>query len=132
MYKNLRFAIKGDLQMEDKNENFTILASLGSVISGLIASLCCIGPLVFVVLGLSGAAFFAKLEQYRLIFGAVAFGFLGLGFFFAYREGDQCSPGTSCAVNPGRKKLNKIILWIATILVIAFIFSPNIIGFFLI
>ncbi|MGB7291719.1 MAG: mercuric transporter MerT family protein [Thermodesulfobacteriota bacterium] len=117
--------------MIDKNEKVTIFASLGSVISGLIASLCCIGPLVFVVLGLSGAAFFTKLEQYRWIFGTIAFGFLAFGFFFAYRTGEECSPGTICAVNPGRRKLNKILLWIATILVIAFIFSRNIIGFFM-
>jgi len=116
--------------MIDKNEKMTIFASLGSVISGLIASLCCIGPFVFVILGLSGAAFFAKLEQYRLLFGTVALGFLVLGFFFTYRGGEECAPGSNCAVNPGRKRLNKIILWIATILVIAFIFSPNIIGFF--
>ena len=117
--------------MADKTEKMTLFASLGSVVSGLLASLCCIGPLVFVILGLSGAAFFTKLEQYRWIFGTIAFGFLAFGFFFAYRGGEECSPGTSCAVNPGRRKLNKILLWIAAILVVATIFSPNIIGFFM-
>jgi mercuric ion transport protein len=116
--------------MVDKTNKITLFASIGSIISGLIASLCCIGPLVFVVLGLSGAVFFAKLEQFRWLFGTVALGFLVLGFFFAYRGGAECSPGTSCAINPKRRKLNRVILWIAAILVVAFIFSPNIIGFF--
>jgi mercuric ion transport protein len=116
--------------MAERTDKITLFASIGSITSGLVASLCCIGPLVFVVLGLGGAAFFAKLEQYRLIFGAVSLGFLSLGFFFAYRGGEECSPGTSCAINPKRRKLNRIILWIAAILVVAFIFSPNIIGFF--
>ncbi len=116
--------------MDDKTDKVTYFASIGSILSGLLASLCCIGPLIFVILGLSGAAFFAKLEQYRWIFGTVAIGFLALGFFFIYRNGEECSPGSSCAVNPGRKKLNKIILWIVTILVVFFIFSPNIIGIF--
>jgi len=104
--------------MDDKTDKVTYFASIGSILSGLLASLCCIGPLIFVILGLSGAAFFAKLEQYRWIFGTVAIGFLALGFFFAYRGGEECGPGSNCAVNPRRKKLNKIILWIATILVV--------------
>ena len=116
--------------MVNKTDKITLFASAGSMISGLIASLCCIGPLVFVVLGLSGAAFFAKLEQYRWLFGTVAFGFLAPGFFFAYRGGEECSPGTSCEIDPKRRRLNRIILWIATILVVAFILSPNIIGLF--
>ena len=116
--------------MADKTKKITLFASLGSITSGLVASLCCIGPLVFVVLGLSGTAFFTKFEQYRWIFGTVALGFLALGFFFAYRGGEECAPGSSCAVNPERRKINRIILWIAAILVVAFIFSPNIIGFF--
>ena len=117
--------------MADKTEKMTLFASLGSVVSGLLASLCCIGPLVFVVLGLSGAAFFAKLEQYRLLFGTVALGFLALGFFFTYRGGEECAPGSNCAVNPGKRRLNKIILWVATVLVIGFLLSPYILAFLL-
>jgi len=111
----------------NRNALFT---SIGSVIAGIVASLCCIGPLIFVIFGLSGAAFFAKLEQYRWIFGSIALGFLALGFFFAYRGRQECEPGTSCAVNPKRRRLSKIILWTATILVVGFVFSPNIIGLF--
>lgn len=116
--------------MADRTEKITLFAFIGSIMSGLVASLCCIGPLIFVILGLSGAAFFTKFEQYRLLFGAIALVLLTLGFFFVYREKEECAPGTSCAISPKRKKLNRIILWIAAILVIAFIFSPNIIGFF--
>ena len=115
--------------MADKTDKITFFASIGSVVSGLIASLCCVGPLIFVILGLSGAAFFTQFERYRLLFVIVAFSFLALGFFFAYRE-EECAPGTSCTINPKRRRLHRIILWIAAILVITFVFSPNIIGFF--
>ena len=117
--------------MANISEKVTLFSSLGSIVAGLLASLCCIGPLLFVFLGLSGAAFFAKFEGYRWLFGTSAFGFLALGFFFAYRSGQDCAPGSTCAVNPGRKRLNKILLWLTVILVISFIFSPNIIAFFL-
>jgi mercuric ion transport protein len=123
--------VKGDQKMAYKTEKITLLAFIGSLISGLVASLCCIGPLVFVVLGLSGAAFFEKLEQYRWIFGTMAFGFLASGFFFAYRGGEKCSPGASCAIDPNRRRLNRILLWIAFILVVATVLSPSIIGFFM-
>ena len=116
--------------MADKVDKITVFSFTGSIITGLLASLCCIGPLVFIFLGLSGAAFFAKFEEYRWIFGTLAFGFLAIGFFFTYRGGEDCTPESSCAVNPGRRKINKFLLWITAILVIAFIFSPNILGFF--
>ncbi len=70
--------------MFDNTNRKALLTSIGSVIAGFIASLCCIGPLIFVILGLSGAAFFAKLEQYRWIFKSTA-----LGFFFTYKGGDK-------------------------------------------
>ena len=114
----------------DRSDKITIFSSAGSIVAGILASICCIGPLVFVVLGLSGAAFFVEFEQYRLIFGIFAIGFLSLGFFFTYRGGKDCTAGTSCAVNQSRRKPNKILLWISAILVIVFIFSPNILGFF--
>lgn len=122
--------IKLMIIMVNKTEKITLFTTIGSIIAGLIASLCCIGPLLFVVLGLSGAAFFTVFEQYRLIFGLIAFGFLALGFFFVYRNNEHCAPGSSCAVNKSTK-FNKILLWVATILVISFVFSPNIIGLFL-
>ncbi len=117
--------------MADKTEKITLVASIGSIISGLVASLCCIGPLVFVILGLSGAAFFTTFEQYRWIFGTAALGFLAVGFFVAHRGVKECAPGTSCAINPGKGKLNKLILWIAAVLVVSLIFSPSVVGFFL-
>lgn len=116
--------------MAERKDRITLFASIGSVISGIAASLCCMGPLVFVFLGLGGAAFFTKIEQYRLIFVAVSIGFLSLGFFSAYRGGEECSPNRGCTISPKRRKLNRIILWIAAVLVFAFLISPSIIGLF--
>lgn len=115
----------------NKVEKLRFFSYFGSVFSAVLASICCIGPLVFVLLGLSGAALFAKFEQYRWAFGLIALGFLAVGFFFTYRESDDCTPESSCTVNPGRRKLNKILLWVSAVLVIGFFFSPNIAGFFL-
>ncbi len=117
--------------MMNKVEKIRVFSYFGSVISAVLASICCIGPLVFVLLGISGAAFFAKFEAYRWAFGVIALGFLALGFFSSYRESHKSTPESSCALNPSRRKLNKILLWVSTVLVVGFIFSPNIIGFFI-
>ena len=117
--------------MMNKVEKIRVFSYFGSVISAVLASICCIGPLAFVLLGLSGAAFFAKFEQHRWLFGAIALIFLGLGFYITYRDRGSCEPNTSCTADPGRRKLNKGLLWISAVLVIGFILFPNIIGFFL-
>ena len=37
----------------------------GSVVSGILASACCLGPLVLSLLGVSGAAFAQRFEPFR-------------------------------------------------------------------
>ncbi|MBI3535698.1 MAG: mercury transporter [Deltaproteobacteria bacterium] len=104
---------------------------ISSIISAVLASICCIGPIVFAVLGVSGAGFILKFEQYRPLFIVVATVLLGVGFYFTYKKkpAEHCEPGTYCA-NPKSDRLNKIILWIAAILVAFFVFFPRIISIF--
>jgi len=47
----------------------------GGILSGVLASLCCVGPLVLVLFGLGSVSFALSLSQYRLYF-------LGIGFLF--------------------------------------------------
>jgi mercuric ion transport protein len=117
--------------MAEKSERVALFAMVGSIISGFTASLCCLGPLVFIALGFGGAAIFTKFEQYRLPIGAVALGLLALSFYFTYKGEEKCTPGSSCAVNPRRKKFNKIMLWVITILVLIFISFPYFVRLFL-
>ncbi|MBI2605064.1 MAG: hypothetical protein HYW49_03180 [Deltaproteobacteria bacterium] len=102
---------------------------VGSIVTALLASLCCIGPVVFAILGISGAAFVQKFEVYRPLFIALAVVFLGTSFYFTYRKkpAEECAPGSYCA-DPRSDKINKIFLWLATVLVAFFIFFPAIIS----
>ncbi len=117
--------------MAGKIERVTLFASTVSVISSIVASICCIGPLLFVFLGIGGFAFLAKFHQYDWLFGTLALGLLGLSFFFTYRSGEKCASGPSCAVNHGKRKFSKIILWTSTVLVVGFLISPYILAFLL-
>lgn len=113
----------------DKVQKTTLI---GSVFTAILASICCIGPLVFAVLGISGAGFILKFEVYRPLFIILATVLLGAAFYFTYKKkpADECADGTYCA-NPKSDRINKIILWVATVLVVIAILFPTIISKFI-
>jgi len=96
-------------------------AAASSIIGAVLASSCCIGPLVLVTLGVSGAwiGSLSALEPYKYYFAAMTLGFLGLGFWQTYRKPKvACEEGTYCA-NPVSSRITKAALWTASVLVIA-------------
>jgi len=100
------------------------LSLTGSVLTAFLASLCCIGPLVFALLGIGGIGFATALKAYRPYFIGLTALFLGLAFYFAYsKKKITCGDGTVCKV-PRAGKWNKIALWIATAVVAFFLAFP--------
>lgn len=95
-----------------------------SVVAAVVASFCCILPIVFAVGGVSilgASALFAAWRPYLLI---ATFALLGLGFYFAYRPARQvCEPGAACA-RPGMAASGRLMLWIVTALVVVFAAFP--------
>ena len=86
----------------------------GSILAAITASLCCIGPLVAVLLGASGFAASAVFEKWRPVFLGVTFALLGLAWYLTYRKPKaNCEEGSACATKPV-SKWNKVILWVAT------------------
>src|SRR5713226_4294623 len=107
------------------------LGSLGgAVVSAFLASLCCLGPLVFALLGIGGAGLLLKFAAYRPYLSALTLGLLGLGFYFTYRPtrvamaaNVEGSPECACE-HPKSNRLGKAMLWIATVVVVAFLSFP--------
>ena len=95
-----------------------------SLLAAVVASFCCILPIVFAVGGfaiIGASAFFESLRPYLL---AVTFGLLAVGFYFAYRKPKQaCEPGAACE-RPAVSRSGRIGLWIATALVVLFAAFP--------
>lgn len=90
----------------------------GSVISGVLASACCIGPLVFALLGISGAAFAHRFEPFRPYLLVLTYALLGGAFYLTYRPAQvECGPGEACEM-PGASRAGKVALWIAAIVVV--------------
>lgn len=81
-------------------------------VAAVLASACCLGPLVLISVGLSGAwiANLTALEPYRPAFIAVALVALALAFRPVYRPVEQCKPGELCAV-PAVRRWYRFIFW---------------------
>jgi mercuric ion transport protein len=88
------------------------------VVSAVLASACCIGPLVFALLGISGAAFAQRFEPFRPYLLVGTYGLLAGAFYFTYRPGHAaCGPDGACEL-PGTNRVGKAMLWIAAGVVI--------------
>lgn len=103
----------------------------GGLLSAALSSICCTGPLLFSLLGVGAGAtgflgesarFAAALAPYRLFFVVLAVVFLALGYRSVYRQQWACAPGSGCA--PDRLKHTKALLWVATVIIVAFALAP--------
>ena len=100
-------------------------------LAAILASTCCLGPLVLVALGLSGAWIgnLTRLEPYRPFFIAGAL----VALFFAgrriFRPARACQPGEACAV-PKTRRVYKTIFWIVSALVLVALVYPYVAKFF--
>ena len=100
------------------------LAVSGSVIAAAAASLCCVGPLAFVLLGLGSFGAAAALGAARPYLMGAAVLLLAFGFYRAYfRRGAACAPGEACASKPAGQP-TRAALWVAAAAVITFALSP--------
>src|SRR5713226_603764 len=120
-----------NIRAEDSSNRTGLGALFVGGLAALLASTCCLGPLVLVALGLSGAWIgnLTLLEPYRPFFivGAlVALFFAGRRIF---RPAQTCQPGELCAV-PGTRRLYKIVFGIVSALVLVALVFPYVATFF--
>jgi len=109
----------------------TMLAGAGGVLAAFLGSLCCLGPLLFVTLGV-GAGLASTFEPLRPVFAVVMLGLFAVAFYSVYGRpaaraqravdaadgegtGDVGAPGGACPV-PRHRTREKLILWIAVFL----------------
>ena len=99
-------------------------------VAAILASTCCLGPLVLVSLGISGAwiANLTVLEPYRPIFLGVALIALFLAARSIFRPAQACQPGEVCAMPPTRR-VYKFLFWVCAVLVVVAIAYPYVVRF---
>jgi mercuric ion transport protein len=109
----------------------TLWAGMGGVAAAFLGSLCCVGPLLFVTLGV-GAGLASTFEPLRPVFTGVMLGLFGLAFYSVYGrrgagravgrseasfavESEACAAGAA-SMTP-RKRAREIgMLWVAAVI----------------
>jgi len=93
----------------------TSLSTVGGIITAIIASLCCIGPVLVALVGIGSVGAFAIFETYRPYLIGVTILLLGVAFYLVYRTREvHCEDGTCKIESAG--KWNKVGVWGATFL----------------
>lgn len=95
----------------------------GSIVAAFVASLCCLGPLLFAGLGATAVAAGAKFEALRPYFLTLTGVFLAAGFYFVYRKPRLQCEGEVCAT-PNISRWAKPGLWVETLVVVLLALFP--------
>ena len=96
-----------------------------SAAAAIVGSLCCVAPLVLLMLGISGAWIgqLTALEPYRPFFIGVTAVFMILAFRQLYVGPARCEPGAACE-NPRLQKRQRQIFWVVAAGLAALIAFP--------
>ncbi len=119
-----------DVRQGSKTGKVTLV---GGAVAALLSSLCCLGPLVLVMLGVSGAWIgnLAALEPYRPMFIGVAVVCMAFAYRYIYRApaAQACEPGPLCAL-PQTNRLYKRLFWGVSALVLLALTFPYLMPLF--
>lgn len=105
------------------------LTGKGSLIAGVLsaigASVCCVGPLVLLALGIGGTwvGSLTAMEPYRPFFISLTLLFLGLAYRRLYLVPQVCTPDTPCA-DPHTCQRQRLTFWIVAVLLLGLLAVP--------
>lgn len=104
---------------------------IATVLSSIGASVCCVAPLVLVLLGIGGTWIgnLAAMEPYRPLFVGLTVLFLGMSFFRLYIAPRTCALGKPCADAEVIHR-QRLIFWLVAVPVMALVSFPWIAPFF--
>lgn len=106
-------------------------ALLAGGLAAILASTCCLGPLVLVALGFSGAWIgnLTELEPYRPLFIGVSLIAMLFAWRRIFRPAMACKLGEVCAI-PQVRTTYKLIFWVVAALVLVAIGFPYVLPLF--
>ncbi|MBA3658862.1 MAG: mercuric transport protein [Gemmatimonadales bacterium] len=107
----------------------TARTSVAAVGAAFLASLCCIGPVLFVTLGV-GAGLASRFEPLRPVFTVISIGLLALGFYTVYGRRPAGDAGASCDIDGGcavarNRTRGTVLLWGATLVTLIVLTFPQ-------
>jgi|SRR5215470_605148 len=121
--------------MHSESPTSNEVAGSGALVAGGVAALlawaCCLGPLVLLALGVSGAWIgnLTALEPYRPLFIVVAAGALVVAGRRIWRRRRGCAPGDLCAI-PQIRRVQKVLFGVVVALVLVALAFPYVAPWF--
>jgi len=99
--------------------------------AAILASTCCLGPLLLITAGFPGAwiSNLTALEPYRPLFIGAALAALILAWRRIWRPAVACAPGEVCAV-PQVSRINKLLFTVVSLFVLIAVVFPYITPWF--
>jgi mercuric ion transport protein len=115
------------------NDKFTKTTLAGGALAAIVASACCLGPLVLISLGIGGAwiSNLTLLEPLRPIFIGIALLCVALAYRKIHRAPttETCAPGSLCAM-PGTNLAYRFLFWGTSFLVLIALAYPYVVTWF--
>jgi len=107
------------------------IALFAGGLSAILASTCCLGPLLLVMLGISGAWIgnLRILEPYRPVFIGVALVAMYFAYRRIYRPAQSCKAGEICAI-PQARTIYKLVFWFVAALILLALGFPYVLPLF--
>lgn len=98
---------------------------VASSLAAIGASVCCVGPLVLLALGVGGTwvGALTVMEPLRPLFIGLTLLFLGLALRKLYLAPQVCTPGTPCT-DPRTRTRQRLVFWIVAGLVVGLLVVP--------
>jgi len=95
---------------------------IGAVVAGGLASACCVGPLIVVMLGLGSASLFIAMEPYRPLFALITLTLLGRAGWRYWQGKRQCLAGGCAPKRP-------VLLWMLGGLAVLLLILPELLPY---
>jgi len=95
---------------------------IGAVVAGGLASACCVGPLIVVMLGLGSASLFIKMAPYRPIFAVITISLLAWAGW-KRRQGKKQCLASGCAPK------KPIMLWMLGVFAVVLLILPELLPY---
>ena len=116
-----------------ENDKLAKTTLIGGALAAVAASACCLGPLILVSVGISGAwiSNLTALEPLRPLFIGLALACMGLAYRKIYRgpAAADCVSGSLCSL-PQTNARYRAMFWVVSILVLIALAYPYFVPFF--
>ena len=123
--------VAGMTLVSNGSERSSMMALAGAILAAVGASICCVVPLVLVLLGISGAwiANLTALDHWRPWFTAATLLCLAFAFWRIYGPASRCRTDGVC-VEPRNLSRRRRWLWGASLVIFLLLLFPSYINWF--